>query len=180
MTFLDATSAGLATEGSAGVPVVDPGAASGVFSLLWLIIALPGAGALVLLLGGAMFDKAISRWAHLFGSATVLGSFVLSLTLFFGLLGRDEGERQVGQHLFTWFEAGRFNVGMDLLYDPLTALFLLRVGQLSAEPSAFVEGVAITGHGGDLCCWACGVEPCREERAQCAYAHGIKLARVAP
>ncbi len=127
MTFLDATSAGLATEGSAGVPVVDPGAASGVFSLLWLIIALPGAGALVLLLGGALFDKAISRWAHLFGCATVLGSFVLSLTLFFGLLGRDEGERQVGQHLFTWFEVGRLNVGMDLLYDQLSALFLLLI-----------------------------------------------------
>ncbi|MEZ5094131.1 NADH-quinone oxidoreductase subunit L [Nocardioides sp.] len=94
---------------------------------MWLVIALPAAGAVVLLLGGALFDKAVSRWGHLLGVATVLGSFAVSLAMFVGLLGRDESQRQVGQHLFTWFEAGRLNVGMDLLYDQLSALFLLLI-----------------------------------------------------
>ena len=52
---------------------------------------------------------------------------MLSLTLFIALLGRGEEERQIGQHLFTWFETGGLNVGMDLLYDPLAALFLLLI-----------------------------------------------------
>ena len=47
--------------------------------------------------------------------------------MFVQLLGRDESDRQVGQHLFTWFQAGDLTVGMDLLYDPLTALFLLLI-----------------------------------------------------
>ncbi|HEX8781660.1 MAG TPA: NADH-quinone oxidoreductase subunit L, partial [Nocardioides sp.] len=54
-------------------------------------------------------------------------SFLLSLLMFFALLGRDEGDRQVGQQLWTWFEAGDVHVGMDLLYDPLSALFLLLI-----------------------------------------------------
>lgn len=127
MTLTAANLWGVATEGAHEVPVIDPGAASGVFSLMWLVIALPAAGAVVLLLGGALFDKAVSRWGHLLGVATVLGSFAVSLAMFVGLLGRDESQRQVGQHLFTWFEAGRLNVGMDLLYDQLSALFLLLI-----------------------------------------------------
>ena len=51
----------------------------------------------------------------------------ISLVLFFALLGRDEDERQVSQQLFTWFQAGQLDVGFDLLYDPLSALFLLLI-----------------------------------------------------
>ena len=56
-----------------------------------------------------------------------IGSFAVSLLLFFQLLGRDEGDRQVSQHLCTWFEVGGLKVGFDLLYDPLSALFLLLI-----------------------------------------------------
>ena len=47
--------------------------------------------------------------------------------MFVALLGRAGDDRQVGQHLYTWFEAGSLNVGSDLLYDPLSALFLLLI-----------------------------------------------------
>jgi NADH-quinone oxidoreductase subunit L len=104
-------------------PVVDPSAASGVFSLLWLVVALPALGAVVLLLGGKRADK----WGHLVGCATVGLSFLVSLILFFGLLGRADGQRQVSQHLWTWFNAGHYTVNLDLLYDPLSALFLLLI-----------------------------------------------------
>lgn len=105
------------------VPVVAPESADGVFSLLWLIIALPLAGAAILLLGGRATDK----WGHLLGTLMPVGSFVLSLVLFFQLLGRDEEERQIGQHLYSWIDVGGLHVGMDLLYDQLAALFLLLI-----------------------------------------------------
>ncbi len=113
----------LAAEGAAHIPVVAPTEASGVFALLWLVVALPMAGAAILLIGG----RATDRFGHLLGSATVVGSFLLSLAMFFALLGRDGGERQVGQHLWTWFRSGQLDVGMDLLYDPLSSLFLLLI-----------------------------------------------------
>src|SRR6476661_7485016 len=106
-----------------GIPVVAPTAADGVFSLLWLIIALPLAGAAILLIGGKYTDK----WGHLLGTLLPIGSFALSVAMFVGLTDRPDDDRQVAQHLYTWFEVGHLNVGMDLLYDPLTALFLLLI-----------------------------------------------------
>src|SRR6478672_7930866 len=89
-------------EGTA--PVVDPGTAGGVFSLLWLVIALPALGALILLVGGPLSKGRLDKHGHLLGTA-----------------------RPVSQHLFTWFEAGSLNVPFDLLYDPLSSLFLLLI-----------------------------------------------------
>jgi NADH-quinone oxidoreductase subunit L len=103
--------------------VLLPTEADGTFSLLWLVIGLPLAGAVILLVGG--------RRTNGFGPALATGlswaSFGLSLLLFFELLGRDESDREIGRHLFTWFQAGGIDVGMDLLYDPLSALFLLLI-----------------------------------------------------
>ncbi len=119
-------------EGGAHAPVVAPDTAvGGVFDLLWLVIALPLLGAF-LLLGVAPFlqgslKAAADKHGHLVGTAASSLSFVLSLMLFLALLGRDTEERQVGQHVWTWFETGSLSVGMDLLYDQLAALFLLLV-----------------------------------------------------
>src|SRR3954453_4395118 len=113
----------IALHGGSSIPVVDPTAADGVFGLLWLVIALPLAGAAVLLIGGRYTDK----WGHLLGTLLPIGSFVISLAMFISLLGRADDDRQVSQHLYTWFETGHLNVGMDLLYDPLSALFLLLI-----------------------------------------------------
>ncbi|MCD4533489.1 NADH-quinone oxidoreductase subunit L [Nocardioides sp. cx-169] len=112
----------LLTE-SAHIPVVDPTSADGIFSLMWLVIGLPLAGAVVLLLGGRLTD----RWGHLLGTATAAGSFVVSLLMFLSLMDRGEDERQISQHLYDWIHVGGLDVGMDLLYDPLSALFLLLI-----------------------------------------------------
>src|SRR3954470_6924826 len=105
-------------------PTVDPSTAGGVFSLLWVIIALPALGAAVLLLLG---NDRTRGWAHLLGCATVLGSFVISLVAFLALLGRADGDRQIGQKVYDWVDAGSFHVDFSLLYDPLSALFLLLI-----------------------------------------------------
>src|SRR5690349_12534714 len=111
-------------EASHDIPVVHPVSGGGVLDLLWLIVALPAFGALVILVLG---NRRTSAFAHLLGCATVAASFVLSLLAFFSLLGRDEADRQVGQHLWTWFEAGSFQAQMGILYDQLSALFLLLI-----------------------------------------------------
>ena len=110
-------------EGGAHVPVVDASAADGVLALSWLVIALPLAGAAILLLGG----RRTNVFGHLLGTATVLGSFAVSVLMFLTLLGRGEDERQVSVHLFDWIQVGGFEVGMDLLFDPLSSLFLLLI-----------------------------------------------------
>ncbi|KQT94816.1 NADH:ubiquinone oxidoreductase subunit L [Marmoricola sp. Leaf446] len=95
---------------------------------LVLVIALPAVGAAILLLGGRRTDA----WGHLLGTAAVVGSFVCSLWLFLGLLGRGEEERQLGLDLWTWFATGRWEVKLGLLYDPLSALFLLLITGVGA------------------------------------------------
>ena len=110
-----------------GAPLVHPGSADGVFSLLWLVIALPLLGAVILLVGGPLAKGRLDKNGHLIGVALPVLSFVLSLVMFVVLLGRSSDDRQVGQHLYTWFEAGGLKVGADLLYDPLSALFLLLI-----------------------------------------------------
>ncbi|MFI2705915.1 NADH-quinone oxidoreductase subunit L [Nocardioides sp. CER28] len=105
------------------IPVVDPAHADGVFTLLWLVIALPALGAAILLVGGRRTDG----WGPLLATLLPIGSFLLSLVMFVVALGRDDGDRQVKQHLYTWMHTGHLNVGMDLLYDPLSSLFLLLI-----------------------------------------------------
>ena len=116
----------LFTEGGHSIPVVDPVSAAdagGVFGLLWLVIGLPLLGATVLLLGGRRTDP----WGHLLGTAMAVGSFVLSTLMLIGLMGREEGDRSVTQHLWDWVSVGDFEVGMDLLVAPLSILFLMLI-----------------------------------------------------
>ena len=97
--------------------------ADGVFALLWLLIALPLASAAILLIGGRRTDS----WGYLLGAISPLVSFALGLVMFVTLLGRSDDDRSIGQNLYTWIDAGTFHVNMGLLYDPLSALFVLLI-----------------------------------------------------
>ncbi|UPK77106.1 NADH-quinone oxidoreductase subunit L [Nocardioidaceae bacterium SCSIO 66511] len=90
---------------------------------MWLLVALPLASAAVLLLVGRRGDK----WGHLLGTAAPLASFVIGVITFVELLGRNDSDRTVSQNLFTWIEVGGFNVDMEILYDPLSAVFVLLI-----------------------------------------------------
>ena len=117
--------------GDGTVPVLHPVAADGIFQLLWLVVALPLAGAALLLVvppllrGGAA--RLVERHGHWVGVVASGASFLLSTALFVALLRRGEEERQVSQHLWTWFRTGAWDVGFDLLLDPLSVLFLLLI-----------------------------------------------------
>jgi NADH-quinone oxidoreductase subunit L len=101
--------------------------ASGVFTALWLLLALPGAGAVLLLLGGRRTNK----WGHLLATVLCGAAFVLALILFFSLQGKSGAgaapDRQVRDHLFSWIPVGSFHVEAALLLDPLSAVFILLI-----------------------------------------------------
>src|SRR5438309_1155932 len=98
--------------------------ASGVFSLMFLLVLLPALSAAVLLLGG----RRTNAWGHLLGCATPIASFVIGLAMFFALAGRDGGQsRQIDQHLFTWIPVGGFHANANLLFDPLSSVFVLLI-----------------------------------------------------
>jgi NADH-quinone oxidoreductase subunit L len=102
---------------------IEPAAAHGVFSLLWVIVALPALSAAILLLAG----KAADAWGHLLGCASVLASFVLGLVMFVQMLGLPAEEQTFNQSLFEWVSAGSWQVEMGLLLDPLSILFVLLI-----------------------------------------------------
>jgi len=97
--------------------------ATGVFSALWVVVALPLAGAALLLVGGRRTD----RWGHLLATALPLASFVLGLVMYFTMLGRPSDSRAVNQSLYTYEAVGRFRVDAGFLLDQLSVCFLLLI-----------------------------------------------------
>ena len=97
--------------------------ADGLIAASWLLIALPLAGAAVLLLGGRRTD----RWGHLLGTGTVVAAFVLGL-----LCALQLGGRRVDVELFTFVATGSLDVEAGLLFDPLSALFVLLITGVGA------------------------------------------------
>jgi NADH-quinone oxidoreductase subunit L len=95
--------------------------ATGSLSTMWLLIALPLAGAAVLFLLGKRADK----WGHWLGVATIGAAFALGLTYFFQLSGLDN--KSAVLDLFTFVNTGRFTVEASLLFDPLSAVFVLLI-----------------------------------------------------
>jgi NADH-quinone oxidoreductase subunit L len=100
--------------------------ATGLLASSWLLIALPLAGAAILLLGGRRTD----RWGHLLGTATVVLSFVVGLLCTIQLAGLDR--KSVNVDLFTFISAGSLDVRAGLLFDPLSALFVLLITGVGA------------------------------------------------
>ncbi|MCW2696345.1 MAG: nuoL [Modestobacter sp.] len=100
--------------------------AEGLLAASWLLIALPLAGAAVLLLGGRRTD----RWGHLLGTATVVVAFVIGLLCTVQLAG-VEG-RSVQVDLYTFMQTGTLDVQAGLLFDPLSALFVLLITGVGA------------------------------------------------
>jgi NADH-quinone oxidoreductase subunit L len=99
---------------------------TGLLGASWLLIALPLAGAAVLLLGGRRTD----RWGHLLGTGTVVAAFVLGLLCTVQLSGL--GRRAAGVDLFTFIRTGGLEVQAGLLFDPLSAVFVLLITGVGA------------------------------------------------
>ncbi|CAJ1507248.1 NADH-quinone oxidoreductase subunit L [[Mycobacterium] burgundiense] len=96
--------------------------------MLWPLIALPLAGAAVLLLGG----RRTNSWGHLLGCATVIASFAWAAVVFAELLARDATDRVVGERLFSWVPVAELRVDFGLQLDALSVCFVLLITGVGA------------------------------------------------
>jgi NADH-quinone oxidoreductase subunit L len=103
--------------------MIEVSEASGLLDVVWLLVAIPAASAAVLLLAGRRAD----RWGHLLGCASVGVAFVLGLVMFFQLGGLDSEARAVEQRLWDFIAVGDLRVDFGLLFDPLSAIFVLLI-----------------------------------------------------
>lgn len=87
------------------------------------LIALPLAGAAILLLGGRRMDK----WGHLLGTAMSAASFGVGIYQLMLMLDRPTEQRPASQKLFEWISVGDFKVDAGLLLDQLSICFVLLI-----------------------------------------------------
>ena len=87
------------------------------------LIALPLAGAVILLLAGRRADK----WGHLFATALCASSFGVGLYQLSQMMAAAPEERAFSQKLFSWISVGTFNVDAGLLLDQLSICFVLLI-----------------------------------------------------
>jgi len=90
---------------------------------VWLTIALPLAGATILLLGG----RRTNGWGHLLGTVASLGSFAVGALLFTDMLGRDAEHRTIHEALFSWVPVAGLQVDFGLHLDQLSMCFVLLI-----------------------------------------------------
>jgi NADH-quinone oxidoreductase subunit L len=95
-----------------------------LINYLWLIPALPLAGAII----NAIFSRKMPRWlVSVIACGTVGASFVASLLAFLEMQSADAHHRVINVSLFTWIPVADFTVDVAFLLDPLSALMLLVV-----------------------------------------------------
>jgi len=99
-----------------------------VAGTLWLIPALPLAGATITL----FFGNRLGRWAGVLATVMVALSFGVSLAAALNLLTNAGENRLAIQHLFDWISVGGFQVGADLRLDTLSATMILVITGIGA------------------------------------------------
>ena len=97
--------------------------ATGLTSWAWLLVALPLAGAGILLLAGRRSDK----WGPVFATVLSWAGFVIGALIFVQMLGQDTEERASHLVLFDWIPAGSFQLEAGMLVDQLSMAFVLLV-----------------------------------------------------
>jgi NADH-quinone oxidoreductase subunit L len=94
-----------------------------VENLIGLLVAAPLLGAALLLCGGRRLDGK----GHLLGTALAVASFVIGAVLFADMLGRDEHDRALHSHLFSWIPVGGFRADVAFQLDQLSMTFVLLI-----------------------------------------------------
>ncbi|WP_280276907.1 NADH-quinone oxidoreductase subunit L [Nocardia wallacei] len=90
---------------------------------LWLLPALPLAGAVLLLLAG----RASNAWGHWLGCLTALTSFAVAGWAFFDMLGRAADDRPVSHAFFSWVPVAGLQADFALGLDQLSMCFVLLI-----------------------------------------------------
>ncbi len=115
---------GTAVGETATGPTVDAvAAATGVSAWMWLLLAFPAFGAVLLLIGG----RRTNRWGPVVATLLPIASFGVAVAVFFQMWGRSADQRPVGIHLWDWVVVGNFQAPFNLQLDQLSMVFVLLI-----------------------------------------------------
>jgi NADH-quinone oxidoreductase subunit L len=116
--------------------VVSSMPAIGVQHAAWLLVALPLAGAVILLVGG----KRTNSWGHLLGAAMPVAAFCYAVVAFIKMLSYPASQRARDLHIYQWISVGHFKVDIGLLLDPLSICFVLLITGVGSLIHIFAVG----------------------------------------
>ncbi|MEZ5186760.1 MAG: NADH-quinone oxidoreductase subunit L [Candidatus Nanopelagicales bacterium] len=108
---------------ASATPTITYAPADGVFTYVWVLIALPVLGAAILL----MFGRRTDSWGQYLATALPIGSFVLAVVMWFAMLAKPSEDRGVIQHLWDWVFVGNFTANVGLQLDQLSLTFVLLI-----------------------------------------------------
>jgi NADH-quinone oxidoreductase subunit L len=92
--------------------------------IFWLIPFVPALSTLILAVFGQKLPKKYVSFQACFA---VFGSFFIAAISFMGLLQTSHESYPLVKNLFSWINAGSFNVNLSLQFDPLSAVMALVV-----------------------------------------------------
>jgi NADH-quinone oxidoreductase subunit L len=110
--------------------------ATGIQDAAWLLLALPLAGAVILLLGG----KRANRWGHLVGVAMPVLAFAYAVAAYVQMLGYPAAQRSRFLIMFQWINVGRFQIPLGLQLDQLSICFVLLITGVGSLIHIFAVG----------------------------------------
>jgi NADH-quinone oxidoreductase subunit L len=116
--------------------VVSSMPAIGVQHAAWLLVALPLAGAVILLVGG----KRTNSWGHLLGATMPVAAFCYAVVAFIKMLSYPASQRARDLHIYQWISVGHFKVDIGLLLDPLSICFVLLITGVGSLIHIFAVG----------------------------------------
>jgi NADH-quinone oxidoreductase subunit L len=90
----------------------------------WICLLAPLGGALAITLAGPWISRRAAGWIS---TLTTFVAFAGALIVLFGLWAREPEEREHLSTAYTWLAAGDFQVGLEILVDPLSAVMMLVV-----------------------------------------------------
>jgi NADH-quinone oxidoreductase subunit L len=110
--------------------------ATGIQNAAWLLLALPGLSAAVLLLGG----KRTNSWGHLLGVAMPVLAFAYAVAAYVQMLGYPAAQRVRELTVFQWIDVGRFQIPLGLRLDQLSICFVLLITGVGSLIHIFAVG----------------------------------------
>ena len=103
----------------------------------WLCLLAPLAGFLAILLAGTRITR---RQAGLISTGSVFVGFAGAIVALVDAWGREADERVELTTAWTWLKAGEFEVGLELLVDPLSIVMMLVVTGVGGLIVAYSNG----------------------------------------
>src|SRR5262245_32437857 len=94
------------------------------FDVLWFIPIVPLIGAAI---NGALGKRLPKNLIGIIAAGSIAISFLISLRLFFAMLGLGESQLPILRDYFTWIQAGQFQAQFGLALDHLSGLMILIV-----------------------------------------------------